>query len=76
MCCVAISGMAPSTKGSVVYSSEGFEVTIGTNHLGHFLLANLLLKVRSECRANIENSVNNDTTVKEIAYIKAQSCSK
>ncbi|CAM9268143.1 unnamed protein product [Sphacelaria rigidula] len=41
--CVECS-MAPSTKGSVGYSSEGFEVTVGTNHLGHFLLANLLFK--------------------------------
>lgn len=38
--------MAPSTKGSPGYCKEGFEETVGTNHLGHFLLANLLIKVR------------------------------
>ncbi|CAN0570379.1 unnamed protein product [Laminaria digitata] len=37
--------MAPSTKGTARYCAEGFEETIGTNHLGHFLLANLLIKV-------------------------------
>lgn len=37
--------MAPSTKGSPGYCTEGFEETVGTNHLGHFLLANLLIKV-------------------------------
>lgn len=40
--------MAPSTKGSAGYTKEGFEETIGTNHLGHFLLANLLIKVRTQ----------------------------
>ncbi|CAN0002655.1 unnamed protein product [Ectocarpus sp. 6 AP-2014] len=38
------AGMAPSTKGSPGYCTEGFEETVGTNHLGHFLLANLLIK--------------------------------
>lgn len=37
--------MAPSTKGLPGYCTEGFEETVGTNHLGHFLLANLLIKV-------------------------------
>ncbi|KAG5176667.1 hypothetical protein JKP88DRAFT_334930 [Tribonema minus] len=37
------AGMAPATKGEAQYTKEGFEVAIGTNHLGHFLLANLLL---------------------------------
>lgn len=43
------TGMAPSTKGSPGYCKEGFEETVGTNHLGHFLLANLLIKVRKLC---------------------------
>lgn len=39
--------MAPRTKGSPGYCTEGFEETVGTNHLGHFLLANLLIKVNA-----------------------------
>lgn len=42
----ASSGMAPGTKGTPVYCAEGFEEAVGTNHLGHFLLANLLIKVK------------------------------
>jgi len=39
------AGMAPNTKQqAATYTKEGFEETIGVNHLGHFLLASLLMK--------------------------------
>jgi NAD(P)-dependent dehydrogenase (short-subunit alcohol dehydrogenase family) len=38
--CNAIAGSA----GKAQYTEDGFEMTFGTGHLGHFLLANLLLK--------------------------------
>lgn len=52
MCARMYPGMAPSTKGSARYSKEGFEEAVGTNHLGHFLLANLLFKVRAGAAMN------------------------
>ena len=47
------TGMAPNTKGSPSYTREGFEQAVGINHLGHFLMANLLIKVQgTKCTRN------------------------
>ncbi|CAM9622218.1 unnamed protein product [Chrysoparadoxa australica] len=37
------AGVAPATKGEPAFTREGYEVAIGTNHLGHFLLSSLLI---------------------------------
>eukprot|EP00239_Pterosperma_sp_CCMP1384_P009193 CAMPEP_0197867234 /NCGR_PEP_ID=MMETSP1438-20131217/44648_1 /TAXON_ID=1461541 /ORGANISM="Pterosperma sp., Strain CCMP1384" /LENGTH=413 /DNA_ID=CAMNT_0043485869 /DNA_START=123 /DNA_END=1364 /DNA_ORIENTATION=- len=40
---VCNAGLQYSGEKSVRRTTDGFEVTVGTNHLGHFLLTNLLL---------------------------------
>ncbi|CAN0083742.1 unnamed protein product, partial [Discosporangium mesarthrocarpum] len=47
------AGVAPSTDGKrASYTREGFELAVGTNHLGHFLLANMLVKPLEAGRLN------------------------
>lgn len=43
-CLVCNAAVYLPTAKEPTYTPDGFEMSVGTNHLGHFLLANLLLK--------------------------------
>ena len=43
-CLVCNAAVYLPTAKEPTYTPDGFELSVGTNHLGHFLLANLLLK--------------------------------
>ena len=43
-CLVCNAAVYLPTAKEPRFTADGFEVSVGTNHLGHFLLANLLLE--------------------------------
>lgn len=43
-CLVCNAAVYLPTAKEPRFSADGFEISVGTNHLGHFLLANLLLE--------------------------------
>ena len=43
-CLVCNAAVYLPTAKEPRFTADGFEISVGTNHLGHFLLANLLLE--------------------------------
>jgi light-dependent protochlorophyllide reductase len=66
-----INNAGMQVMGGLEFTEDGFEKTFGTNHLGHFLLTNLLLdKLKTPARIVVVSSGTHDPDTIEGRYNK------
>ena len=54
-CLVCNAAVYLPTAKEPRFTADGFEISVGTNHLGHFLLANLLLEDLKQRKETAKN---------------------
>ena len=84
-CLVCNAAVYLPTAKEPRFTADGFEVSVGTNHLGHFLLANLLLEdlkkrkqtAKAAPRLVIVGSITgNDNTVAGASICAFRACGR